>query len=75
MSKHTDALRGIRCFGPEHFEHLAGLIAERDELLEALRILRTKLRENVKMDVKKHFGLMTADAQAGTTIAKAEVQQ
>lgn len=37
MSTHSEALRGIRCFGPEHWEHLYGLIEERDQLLEALQ--------------------------------------
>ena len=41
MSTNTEALRGIRAFGPEHFEHLEGLIAERDQLLEALQNLLT----------------------------------
>lgn len=37
MSTHSEALRGTRCFGPEHWEHLYGLIEERDQLLEALK--------------------------------------
>jgi len=37
MSKHSEALRSTRCFGPEHWEHLYGLIKERDQLLEALQ--------------------------------------
>jgi hypothetical protein len=37
MSKHADALRDLRGFGPEHWEHLYGLIKERDQLLAALR--------------------------------------
>ena len=36
MSKHADALRGGRAFGPEDFERLEGLLKERDELRKAL---------------------------------------
>ncbi len=50
MSTNTEALRGIRAFGPEHFEHLEGLIAERDQLLEAL-----KAYEAVWEEIFTHF--------------------
>lgn len=43
MSTNTEALRGIRAFGPEHFEHLEGLIAERDQLLDAARAAKLAL--------------------------------
>jgi len=54
---------------------LAHLIEKPDpapELLAALKALRTELRAHVKLDVKRHYSLMVADAAAGTAIAKAE---
>lgn len=41
-------------------------------VLAALKNLRRQLREHVKLDVKKHYSLMVADAAAGTAIAKAK---
>ena len=41
------------------------------DLLAALLDLRKQLREHVKMDVRKHYGLMVSDAAAGTAIANA----
>lgn len=40
-------------------------------LLEALEGLRKELWAHVKLDVKKHYNLMVADAAAGTAIAEA----
>jgi hypothetical protein len=42
------------------------------ELIEALRELQKQLRAHVKLDVRKHYSLMVADAAASTAIAKAE---
>jgi hypothetical protein len=50
----------------------AQLVAAAPELLVALKELRAQLRAHVKLDVKKHYSLMVADAAAGTAIAKAE---
>lgn len=49
----------------------AHLIAAAPELLEALEGLREQLRAHVKLDVKRHYSLMVADAAAGTAIVKA----
>lgn len=40
MSKASEALRGLRGFGPEHWVHLEALIAERDKLLSELEGIR-----------------------------------
>ncbi len=51
----------------------ARLIAAAPELLEALKALKKELwAANLKLDVKKHFSLLAADAQAGTAIHKVE---
>lgn len=77
MSKHTDALRGIRAFGPEHFEHLEGLIAERDQLLEAIKRLSfaAMARDNTMGDacalLAAQAALRDANQQARAAIAKA----
>ncbi len=42
-------------------------------LIEALQNLRTELRSAIKLDVKKHYSLMVADAAAGTAIAEANI--
>lgn len=42
------------------------------ELLQALKDLRERLHRTFKLDVRKHFSLLVADAQAGTAISKAE---
>ena len=44
------------------------------ELLQALRDLQREIHSAVKMDVRKHYSLMVADAAANTAIAKAEGQ-
>ncbi len=45
------------------------------ELLEALEELKKQLwAAHLKLDVKKHFSLMVADAAAGTAITKARGQ-
>lgn len=49
----------------------ARLIAAAPELLAALEGLRAELRAHVKLNVRKHYSLMVADAAAGTAIAKA----
>lgn len=50
----------------------AHLIVAAPDLLAALEDLRKELRAHVKLDVKKHFSLMAADAAAGTAIHKAK---
>ena len=47
------------------------LIAAAPDLLEALTALQKRLHEDIRLDVKKHFILMVADAAASTAIAKA----
>lgn len=49
----------------------ACLIAAAPDLLAALKDLRKELHAHVKLDVKKHYSLMAADAAAGTIIRKA----
>jgi hypothetical protein len=44
-----------------------------EKLLRAAEHLRAELRKTIKLDVKKHFSLMAADAQLGTAID--EIQQ
>ena len=48
------------------------LTAQRDELLAALKELRSEVHNHHLLDVKKRFLLCTADAQAGTAIHNAE---
>jgi hypothetical protein len=38
----------------------------------ALEELRAQLRAHFKLDVRKHYSLMVADAAAGTALAKAK---
>jgi hypothetical protein len=40
--------------------------------LEALKELQKQLHAHVKLDVRKHYSLMVADAAASAVIAKAE---
>lgn len=47
------------------------LIAAAPLMLQALEDLRKELRAHVKLDVRRNFSLMAADAQAGTAIHKA----
>lgn len=56
---------------PRHNEANARLIAAAPDLLQALQDLRKELRASRKLDVKKDFSLMVADAQAGAAIHKA----
>jgi hypothetical protein len=46
--------------------------ATETELLAALRELQKQLHAHIRLDVKKHYSLMVADAAASTAIAKAE---
>jgi hypothetical protein len=41
-------------------------------VLDALKELRKQLRAHIKLDVRKHYSLMVADAIASAAIAKAE---
>lgn len=54
-------------------ENLANtrLIAAAPDLFAALGDLQKELRAHVKLDVKKHYSLMTADAAATAAIEKA----
>ena len=49
----------------------AALIAAAPDLLAALEDLRKKLRAHVKLDVRKHYSLMVADAAASSAIHQA----
>lgn len=49
----------------------ARLIASAPELLAALMALQKQLHEHVKLDVKKHYSLLVADAAASTAIHNA----
>ena len=51
----------------------AHLIAAAPDLLAALVALKAELHNTLKLDVKKHYSLMVADAAAGTAITKATV--
>lgn len=55
-------------FTPEQIAANARLIAAAPDLLRVLVDLRKELRANRKMNVKKDFSLMAADAAAGTII-------
>ena len=48
------------------------LIAAAPDLLAALEHLRKELRAHIRLDVKKHYSLMVADAAAGTAVHKAK---
>lgn len=60
-------------WGPEA-EANAALIAAAPDLLAALKGLQKQIHAHYKMNVKKDFSLMLADAEAGKAIAKAEGQ-
>lgn len=47
------------------------LLLAAPDLAAALEDLRKELRAHFKLDVKKHFSLMAADATAGTALHKA----
>jgi hypothetical protein len=49
--------------------------ATETELLAALRELQKQLHAHIRLDVKKHYSLMVADAAASTAIAKAEAEK
>jgi len=57
---------------PEEWAQAKHLLLAAPELLQALRELQKELRHAVKLDVKKHYSLMVADACASKAIAKAE---
>jgi hypothetical protein len=46
--------------------------ATETELLATLRELQKQLHAHIRLDVKKHYSLMVADAAASTVIARAE---
>ena len=48
------------------------LIAAAPDLLEALKELQKQIHAHMKMDVKKHFSLLVADAAASKVIHNAE---
>lgn len=51
------------------------LLAEKDaheRTIVALNDLRAQLRAHVKLDVRKHYSLMVADAAAGSAIEAAK---
>jgi len=50
----------------------ARAIAALPDLIAALENLQKQLRAHVKMDVKKHFSLMVAEAAAGKALFKAK---
>lgn len=52
-------------------EATARLFAAAPDLLAALVELQKELRQNIKLDVRKHYSLMVADAAANKAIAKA----
>jgi hypothetical protein len=62
--------RGIRV-ADAHEEYYARLMAAAPDLLAALENLRKELHAAVRLDVKKHYSLMVAEAIAGTAIRKA----
>jgi len=50
----------------------ARLIAAAPDLLEALKELQKRIHAHMKMDVKKHYSLLVADAAASKAIHNAE---
>lgn len=52
------------------FEYTPEARQDRDSL-EALRELQKQLRAHIRLDVKKHYSLMVADAAASKVIARA----
>ena len=44
-------------------------------IIDAAKDLQKELRQHIKMDVKKHYSLMVADAQLSKAIFEAEQKQ
>lgn len=65
----TEMLRPMPILNSEANAHL---IAAAPEMLEALKELKNQIRVRHKMNVKKDYSLLLADAAAGKAIAKAE---
>ena len=53
-------------------EYYANLFALAPALLEALEGLYRELHSHIRLDVKRHYSLMVADAIASSAIAKAK---
>lgn len=53
-------------------EYYANLFALAPALLEALIGLQRELHAHIRLDVKRHYSLMVADAIASTAISKAK---
>lgn len=58
----------------EWTESNARLIEAAPDLLDALKELQKRIHAYVKMNVKKHYSLLVADAAASKAIHKAEIK-